>query len=350
MAVAAAPRVIAPTGYAGCSPPSPGPPRWRASEGSPRFASPPRRAGSGCASPPRRDAGFASPPRRDAGGFVSPPRFTSPPRAAAVRSEMPMRRAPDAASHTSLHSGALGPSYSLTSLGSTDSGPGVKAPPKTMGSVLGQGQALLSPTPGQVAQHYASGMLQAATPLPPRPSQVQQAQWQLAPSMVSAASQPAMTPQRPLANSWSGNNLQPASTSRGQQNQPPALFGRMIRSPAAPGSPPPWQGSVPSDCPAQLPTADASLQACSGVPQTTEEVPRPKWVIEEVIDFGIPEEEEVDMDSFVHPRWLRGVFSGSCVLWNCTEEEEERDLQEHKMLDADDSPLPMRESSGSKMK
>jgi len=86
------------------------------------------------------------------------------------------------------------------------------------------------------------------------------------------------------------------------------------------------------------------------VPQTNEEVARPKWVIEEVIDFGIPEEEEVEMDSFVHPRWLRGVFSGSCVLWNCTEEEEERDLQEHKMLDADDEPRPTRETSGNKMK
>lgn len=238
---------------------------------------------------------------------------------------MPIRRAPDAASHTSLHSSALGPSYSLTSLGSTDSGPGVKAPPKTVGTVLGQGQALLSPTP-QVPQHYASGMLQA--------------QRQLHPSMVSAAPQPAMTPQRPLANSWSGNYLQPASTSRGQQqNQPTALFGRMIRSPAASGSPPAWQAHA------------APQAAWPSVPQTDEEVSRPKWVIEEVIDFGIPEEEEVDMDSFVHPRWLRGVFSGSCVLWNCTEEEEERDLQEHKMLDADDEPLPMRESSsGRKMK
>lgn len=246
-----------------------------------------------------------------------------------MRPEMPMRRAPDAASHTSLHSQALGPSYSLTSLGSTDSGPGVKAPPKTVGTVLGQGQALLSPGA--------------------------QAHWQqqLAPSSVGPTA--GMTPQRSIANSWSAASLQPGSAASrpGQQNQPPALFGRMIRSPAPGtpgGSPPPWQGSVPADSPAQLPMADASQQAWSGVPQTSEEVARPKWVIEEVIDFGIPEEEEVETDSFDHPRWLRGVFSGSCVLWNCTEEEEERDMQEHKMLDADDSPLPTRETSGSKMK
>eukprot|EP00930_Biecheleria_cincta_P019898 TRINITY_DN15082_c0_g2_i4.p1 TRINITY_DN15082_c0_g2~~TRINITY_DN15082_c0_g2_i4.p1 ORF type:complete len:215 (-),score=42.87 TRINITY_DN15082_c0_g2_i4:142-786(-) len=194
----------------------------------------------------------------------------------------------------------------------------------------------------QAQQHYASGMLQAATPMPPRPSFAQQAQL-----MVATASQAAMTPQRPLANAWPGATS--GAMPSGLQNQPPALFGRMIRSPALVGTPP-WQGSVPSDCPAQLPMADASSQALSSVPQPNEEVARPKWVIEEVIDFGIPEEEEVEMDSFVHPRWLRGVFAGNCVLWNCTEEEEERDLQEHKMVDADDTPLPTRESSGSKMR
>mgnify|MGYP002803441875 FL=1 len=79
------------------------------------------------------------------------------------------------------------------------------------------------------------------------------------------------------------------------------MFGRMLRSPAS-----------------------SSAEAVGGPERAT--VSKPMWVIEEVINFDAAE-EEADNDSFelaCHPKMFPNGLLGSCVLWNCSEEEDDR--------------------------
>mmetsp|Transcript_71126 Transcript_71126/g.125725 ORF Transcript_71126/g.125725 Transcript_71126/m.125725 type:complete len:94 (+) Transcript_71126:3-284(+) len=87
----------------------------------------------------------------------------------------------------------------------------------------------------------------------------------------------------------------------------------MTRSPAGTS---PGQESIPADSPAHLPMAAMG------------NVAKPTWIIEEVVDFGIPEESEgdnLDFDRACNPRGF--PFLGGCALWVCEEEVEE---DEHK--------------------
>eukprot|EP00931_Biecheleriopsis_adriatica_P010950 TRINITY_DN112009_c0_g1_i1.p1 TRINITY_DN112009_c0_g1~~TRINITY_DN112009_c0_g1_i1.p1 ORF type:complete len:315 (-),score=42.01 TRINITY_DN112009_c0_g1_i1:58-966(-) len=252
-----------------------------------------------------RGHGFVSPPR-----FSSPPRYASPPRLAGATSSSSLgvpgapslqeasvaARARRAAEQSGGAMQQLGQSYSITSLGSTDSGPGpnVRGPPKSSGSVLGTGQALQGPGgPASPNTPMAAGW--QAQRVPPLPHQLGGAQ---SASLLSAS--PSGTG---LAVGYAPGYAQ-------VESKPASLFGRMSRSPAASSS------SLPS----------------------AEKVAKPTYVIEEVIDFGIPEEEEVDMDAFeraCQPRSLRGTLLGGCVLWNCSEEEERKKKEDNSDDDSD---------------
>ncbi|CAE8620984.1 unnamed protein product, partial [Polarella glacialis] len=161
----------------------------------------------------------------------------------------------------------LGQSVSVNSLGSagSDTGPGVRVPPRSQASMLGAGQALQSPAPGQ--GHLLS-------PTPPR-------------TMHSGLTQswPTLSPGTP-----STPAMQASSAS---------LFGRMTRNSSAASGPSlsPWQAVR-----AMSPALQLSNQS------TYRQAPPGSWVIEEMVDFGIPEEEE------------DGFEKGDCKSHRCPDE------------------------------
>ncbi|CAE7224066.1 unnamed protein product [Symbiodinium natans] len=235
----------------------------------------------------RPPSGYASPAFAGSAGFSSPG-FGSPPML------RPTVRG-DRASRGSLHSAPstlgvpsasapLGASYSLTSLVSSDSGPGARAPPRTAGSVLGQGQVLQAPQAFQ----------------PPHPAPQIQLPVQIA--------QPLIAPQVPQAEQVL---VPPLDAGHPQKAHPVPLFGRTMRS--SPGSSTTSLHSAPREPVIPAPVAN---------------VAKPMWVIEEVIDFGVEErEEDPDQDDFgrvCQSRFFPESLLEGCMLWNCSEEDEFR--------------------------
>ncbi|CAE7775842.1 unnamed protein product [Symbiodinium sp. CCMP2456] len=160
----------------------------------------------------------------------------------------------------------LGPSYSATSLVSAESGPSARAPPRSAGSVLGQGQVLQAP------------------PAPP-------------------SVQPVIALQGPLQ---AEQMVWPPDPTGRSVPQPVPLFGRTLRS--SPGSTTSLQGAAQSSLVMPAPVA------------------KPMWVIEEVIDFDVEEkEEDPDLDDFgrvCQSRFFPASLLEGCMLWNCSEDDE----------------------------
>ena len=211
--------------------------------------------------PPSSYSGYASPGFAGA-GFSSPGFVGSPPRLGHVRPEG--RRSRTSLSPV-MSQAPLGPSYSATSLVSSESGPSARAPPRSTGSVLGQGQVLQAPP--SVPVIALQGPLQAEQNLvwPPDPT---------------------------------GRSVP----------QPVLLFGRTLRS--SPGSTTSLQGAAQNTLVMPAPVA------------------KPMWVIEEVIDFEVEEkEEDPDLDDFgrvCQSRFFPASLLEGCMLWNCSEDEEIR--------------------------
>mmetsp|Transcript_40819 Transcript_40819/g.97304 ORF Transcript_40819/g.97304 Transcript_40819/m.97304 type:complete len:229 (-) Transcript_40819:157-843(-) len=211
--------------------------------------------------PPSSYSGYASPGFAGGAGFSSPGFAGSPPRLGLVRPENRRSRT----SLSPVMPAPLGPSCSATSLVSAESGPSARAPPRSAGSVLGQGQVLQAP-----------------------------------PSV-----QPAIALQGPLQ---AEQMVWPPDPTGRSVPQPVPLFGRTLRS--SPGSTTSLQGAAQNSLVMPAPVA------------------KPMWVIEEVIDFDVEEkEEDPDLDDFgrvCQSRFFPASLLEGCMLWNCSEDDEIR--------------------------
>lgn len=227
--------------------------------------------------------------------------------------------------HSDQEKKTLGQSISVTSLmttmSDTSGGPSAVAPPRTSQTALGHGEVLqpylpaapLASTPAvPLGSDHKSPSVRALPPPGRDWSQTAQPMGlEREPSPVRTAEASAVSPAQQKCQAGRLESLQPAGASTGYQERGSnrACNMRVVEP----------QPVVPQRDPRENVPRERETHSANGA----------TWVIEEVIDFGVPVDEgihEVDDPGFLHackPKALRssrnGIFDG-CVRTLCAEE------------------------------